>query len=100
MQACDSCRSSKRKCDGGQPICGTCGRQGRLQAACVYEKPEARKVRMVQYVLHVGSDRQRRIALMCHLCAVKSSSYGRVLQTWSMSGTLATAIVQVRPVPF
>jgi hypothetical protein len=42
LQACNSCRSRKSKCDERQPMCGTCAR---LKLSCVYG--QARKPKFV-----------------------------------------------------
>ncbi|KAK1999056.1 hypothetical protein LX36DRAFT_655865 [Colletotrichum falcatum] len=38
-QACQSCQARKRRCDGGEPVCGLCSR---LDVACVYTQRRKR----------------------------------------------------------
>ncbi|RVX69751.1 hypothetical protein B0A52_06396 [Exophiala mesophila] len=49
IQACDQCRASKRKCDGGRPVCGTCAKRP-SRVACIYEKPASRKSRTTRRI--------------------------------------------------
>ncbi|KAK1982816.1 hypothetical protein LZ30DRAFT_589669 [Colletotrichum cereale] len=39
LQACQNCKARKRRCDGGEPICGLCTR---LDVPCVYTQRRKR----------------------------------------------------------